>query len=75
VGRRRSCWEQGLSGGLQDDPELGVKGEAIKQEVPRAPGVVGLLHVLWSQMIAWTRGDPVVADSISAAKSCSVGAR
>ena len=51
-------------GRLQDDPELRMKGEAIKQELLAHPALSGYLHGLWSQMIVWTQGDLVAADSI-----------
>jgi uncharacterized membrane-anchored protein YjiN (DUF445 family) len=51
-------------GRLQDDPELRMKGEAIKQELLAHPALSGYLHGLWSQMIVWMQGDLVAADSI-----------
>ena len=51
-------------GRLHDDPELRMKGEAIKQELLAHPALSGYLHGLWSQMIVWTQGDLVAADSI-----------
>ena len=51
-------------GRLQDDPELRMKGEAIKQELLAHPALSGYLHGLWSQMIVWMQSDLVAADSI-----------
>ena len=48
---------------LQDDPELRVKGEAIKHELLAHPALSDYLHGLWSQMIAWTQRDLAAADS------------
>ena len=48
---------------LKDDPDVRVKGEAIKQELLAHPALSGYLHGLWSQMIAWMQGDLVAADS------------
>jgi hypothetical protein len=42
---------------LQDDPELRMKGEAVKQELLAHPALSGYLHGLWSQVIAWMQGD------------------
>jgi uncharacterized membrane-anchored protein YjiN (DUF445 family) len=49
---------------LQDDLELRVKIEAIKQELIAHPALSDYLHGLWSQMIAWTQDDLAAADSI-----------
>jgi len=42
---------------LKDDPELAVKGEAIKQELLSHPALSGYLHGLWSEMIGWVQTD------------------
>ena len=51
-------------GRLQDDPELRMKVETVKQELLAHPALSGYLHGLWSQVIAWMQGDLVAADSI-----------
>jgi len=51
-------------GRLQDDPDLRMKVEAIKQELIAHPALSDYLHGLWSQMIAWARDDLAAADSI-----------
>jgi uncharacterized membrane-anchored protein YjiN (DUF445 family) len=46
---------------LKDDPEVKLKGEAIKQELLGHPALSGYLHGLWSETIAWLQrdlGDP-----------------
>jgi uncharacterized membrane-anchored protein YjiN (DUF445 family) len=50
-------------GRLQDDPELRMKGEAVKQELLAHPALTDYLHGLWSQAIAWMQGDLGAADS------------
>ena len=42
---------------LKRDPELHLKGEAIKQQMLAHPALSGYLHGLWSQMVAWLQGD------------------
>jgi uncharacterized membrane-anchored protein YjiN (DUF445 family) len=49
---------------LQDDPELRVKVQAIKEEVLGHPALADYLHGLWSQMIKWIQRDLRAADSI-----------
>ena len=51
-------------GRLQDDPELRMKGEAVKQELLAHPALTEYLHGLWSQAIAWIQGDLVATDSV-----------
>ena len=51
-------------GRLQDDPELRMKVETVKQELLAHPALSDYLHGLWSQVIAWMQGDLVAADSI-----------
>jgi uncharacterized membrane-anchored protein YjiN (DUF445 family) len=51
-------------GRLQDDPELRMKGEAVKQELLAHPALTDYLHGLWSQVIAWMELDLVTADSV-----------
>jgi uncharacterized membrane-anchored protein YjiN (DUF445 family) len=51
-------------GRLQDDPELRMKGEAVKQELLAHPALTDYLHGLWSQVIAWMELDLVAADSV-----------
>jgi uncharacterized membrane-anchored protein YjiN (DUF445 family) len=51
-------------GRLQDDPELRMKGEAVKQELLAHPALTDYLHGLWSQVIAWMEVDLVAADSV-----------
>jgi uncharacterized membrane-anchored protein YjiN (DUF445 family) len=48
---------------LKDDPQLAVKGEAIKQELLAHPALSGYLHSLWSELIAWLQGDLTNDDS------------
>jgi len=48
---------------LQSDPELRVKGEAIKHELLAHPALSDYLHGLWSQMITWMQNDLAAADS------------
>ncbi len=46
---------------LKDDPEVRLKGEAIKQELLAHPALSQYLHGLWSETIAWVQrdlGDP-----------------
>ena len=49
--------------GLQDDPELRAKGEAIKRELLAHPALSGYLHGLWSQMVEWMQADLTAPDS------------
>jgi len=49
---------------LRDDPEVRLKGEALKQEFLAHPALSGYLRGLWSQMIAWTQSDLESADSV-----------
>jgi uncharacterized membrane-anchored protein YjiN (DUF445 family) len=51
-------------GRLQDDPELRMKGESVKQELLAHPALSGYLHGLWSQMISWIQSDLVATDSV-----------
>jgi len=51
-------------GRLQDDPDLRMKVEEIKQELIAHPALSDYLHGLWSQMIAWAQDDLAAADSI-----------
>ncbi|MDQ6681175.1 MAG: DUF445 domain-containing protein [Pseudomonadota bacterium] len=48
---------------LKDDPQVRVKGEAIKQELLAHPALSTYLHGLWSQMIGWLQGDLASEDS------------
>jgi len=48
---------------LKDDPQLAVKGEAIKQELLAHPALSGYLHGLWSELITWVQGDLATDDS------------
>ena len=69
-----SSWRSS-SDALQDDPELRMKGEAVKQELLAHPALTDYLHGLWSQAIAWMQGDLGAADSTCAARSRSARAR
>jgi uncharacterized membrane-anchored protein YjiN (DUF445 family) len=48
---------------LQSDPELRVRGEAIKQELLAHPALSDYLHGLWSEMIDWLQSDLAADDS------------
>jgi uncharacterized membrane-anchored protein YjiN (DUF445 family) len=50
-------------GRLQHDPELRMKGEAVKQELLAHPALTDYLHGLWGQAIAWIQSDLVATDS------------
>jgi uncharacterized membrane-anchored protein YjiN (DUF445 family) len=50
-------------GRLHGDPELRVRGEAIKRELLAHPALSDYLHGLWSQTIAWMQADLAAADS------------
>jgi uncharacterized membrane-anchored protein YjiN (DUF445 family) len=50
-------------GRLQGDPELRIRGEAIKRELLAHPALSDYLHGLWSQTIAWLQADLASGDS------------
>jgi len=49
---------------LRNDPEVRLKGEALKGEFLAHPALSSYLRGLWSQMIAWTQSDLESADSV-----------
>jgi uncharacterized membrane-anchored protein YjiN (DUF445 family) len=49
--------------GLQHDPELRAKGEAIKHELLAHPALSAYLHGLWSQTVVWMQQDLTAPDS------------
>jgi uncharacterized membrane-anchored protein YjiN (DUF445 family) len=48
---------------LQRDPELRVRGDAIKRELLAHPALSDYLHGLWTETIAWIQADLAAADS------------
>ncbi len=49
--------------GLQDDPEMAARGEAIKRDLLAHPAFGGYLQGLWSALIVWLRQDLAADDS------------
>ena len=60
---------------LKDDPEVRVKGEAIKQELLAHPALGDYLHGLWSQTIAWLQDDLADAERSTIRDQLVLGTR
>jgi uncharacterized membrane-anchored protein YjiN (DUF445 family) len=61
--RRFDDFVASLIGRLKEDPDLRVRGDALKAELLAHPALSAYLHGLWSEMIEWVQGDLGRADS------------
>ena len=59
---------------LKDDPEVRLKGEAIKQELLAHPALATYLQGLWSEMIGWMQRD-LASDESSIRAQVVLGTR